>query len=40
MKPTPLPPYPKLIDRIEYALQWLICWAIIDIPGHPMISGM
>jgi hypothetical protein len=29
-----------VIDRIEYALQWLICWAIIDIKGHPMVSGL
>jgi hypothetical protein len=25
---------------VEYALQWLICWAIIDIKGHPMVSGL
>jgi hypothetical protein len=40
MKPTPLPPNPKLIDRVEYTLQWLVCWAIIDIRGHPMVSGL
>ena len=36
MKPIPLPPNPKLIDRVEYALQW----AVVDIKGHPMISGL
>ena len=40
MKPTPLPPNPKLIDRVEYALQWSVCWMIVDIKGHPMVSGL
>ena len=40
MKPTPLPPNPKLIDRIEHALQWSLCWVIVDIKGHPMVSGL
>ena len=40
MKPTPLPPNPKLIDRIEHALQWALCWMIVDIKGHPMVSGL
>ena len=40
MKPTPLPPNPKLIDRVEYALQWSTSWLIVDIKGHPMISGI
>jgi hypothetical protein len=40
MKPTPLPPNPKLIDRVEYALQWSVSWMIVDIKGHPMISGL
>ena len=40
MKPTPLPPNPKLIDRIEYGLQWALCWVIVDIKGHPMVSGI
>jgi hypothetical protein len=38
MKPTPLSPNPKLINRIEYPLEWLISKAIIDIPGQPIIS--
>jgi hypothetical protein len=38
MKPTPLPPNPRLLDHVEHALQWLFCWLIVDIPGHPMIS--
>jgi hypothetical protein len=38
MKPIPLPPNPKLIGRYRYGLQWLFCWLIVDIPGHPMIS--
>jgi hypothetical protein len=40
MKPTPLPPNPKLIDRVEYVLQWSASWMIIYIPGHPMVSGL
>jgi hypothetical protein len=40
MKPTPSPPNPKLIDRVEYALQWAASWIIVDIKGHPMISGL
>jgi hypothetical protein len=40
MKPTPLPPSPRLLDHVEHALQWLFCWLIVDIPGHPMISGL
>ena len=40
MKPTPLPPNPKLIDRVEYALQWAASWIIVDIKGHPMVSGL
>ena len=36
----PLPPNPKLIDRVEYALQWSACWMIVDIKGHPMVSGL
>jgi hypothetical protein len=40
MKPTPLPPHPKLIDRVEYGLQWAVLWAVVDIKGHPMVSGI
>ena len=40
MKPTPLPPEPKVIDRIEYALQWLVSWVVVDIKDHPAISGL
>jgi hypothetical protein len=40
MKSIPLPPNPKLIDRVEYALQWSVLWAVVDIKGHPMISGL
>jgi hypothetical protein len=39
LKPTPLPSNPTLADRIEYALQWLTGWMIINIPDHPCISG-
>jgi hypothetical protein len=40
LKPTPLPQNPTFIDRLEYRIQWLISWLVIDIPGHPCISGM
>jgi hypothetical protein len=40
LKPTPLPPTPTFIDRLEYGLQWLVSWLVIDIPGHPCISGL
>jgi hypothetical protein len=35
-----LPPNPKLIERVEYALQWSLSWMIVDIKGHPMVSGL
>jgi hypothetical protein len=37
--PTPLPPTPKFIDRIEYGLQWLASWLIIYSPTHPCATG-
>jgi hypothetical protein len=40
LKPTKLPPHPTFLDRLEYGLQWLVGWFIIDIPGHPLTSGM
>jgi hypothetical protein len=40
LKPTPLPQNPTAIDRLEYGIQWLLSRIIIDIPGHPCISGM
>jgi len=40
MKPSPLPPNPNLLDREEYALQWLVNLVVIDIPGRPCISGL
>ena len=40
MKPNPLPPNPTFLDRLEYALQWLISWVIVDIKGHPAVSGL
>jgi hypothetical protein len=39
-KPTRLPPNPTFIDRLEYGLQWLASWLVIDIPAHPCVSGM
>jgi hypothetical protein len=40
MKPIPLPPDPKLIDRAAHALRSLLCWAIIYWPERPMLSGL
>jgi hypothetical protein len=40
LKPTKLPSNPTFLDRLEYGLQWLVGWFVIDIPGHPLISGM
>jgi len=40
MKPNPLPSNPKLLDRVEYALQSLLCWAIVYWPARPMLSGL
>lgn len=40
LKPTPLPPNPTFLDCLEYALQWVISWLVIDIPDHPCISGL
>jgi hypothetical protein len=40
MKPSPLPPNPKLLDRLEHALRWVLWRFIIDLPGHPLLSGI
>jgi hypothetical protein len=40
IKPTPLPANPKLVQRLEYALQWLISWVTVDIEGYPALSGI
>jgi len=40
MKPTPLPPNPKISHRVEYVLQWLTSWMIIDLKGRPMLGGI
>ena len=40
VKPTPLPLNPTLLDRLEYALQWLFSRFIIEPRGHPMLAGL
>jgi hypothetical protein len=40
LKPTKLPPNPTFLARLEYALQWLVSWFIVDIPGLPLLSGL
>jgi hypothetical protein len=40
MKPNPLPPNPKFSDRLEHVLQVLSSWAIINLRGKPMLSGL
>jgi hypothetical protein len=40
MKPTPLPPDPDWTDRVEYFLQQLTSWALIELPGKPVLSGL
>ena len=40
LRPMPLPADPDLLDRLEYAMQWLISWFVVDIEGHPTVSGM
>jgi hypothetical protein len=40
MKPAPLPPNPKLLDKVEHFLQTLTGWMIINVPGRPMLSGL
>jgi hypothetical protein len=39
LKPSPLPPNPTFLDRLEHGLQWLVSWFIIHDPDHPFISG-
>jgi hypothetical protein len=40
MKPTPLPPHPKFIDRIEHAIESSFCWTFVDFKGRPVLSGL
>jgi hypothetical protein len=40
MKPTPLPPNPTFLDRLEYGLEWLFCRFIIEPRGRPMLAGL
>ena len=40
LKPTPLPANPKWFDRLEYILQWSLQWFVIQIDGHPCVSGI
>lgn len=40
MKPTPLPPNPTWLDRIEHALQWVTSWTIVDLEGKSALSGV
>jgi hypothetical protein len=39
-KPIPLPPEPDILDWLEYGLQWLVSWFVIEIENHPVVSGM
>jgi hypothetical protein len=38
--PNPLSPNSTFLDRVEYALQWIIGLAIVDLKGKPCLSGM
>jgi len=38
-KPKPLPSRPRIVDRIEYALQWISYSLSIKVEGKPSISG-
>jgi hypothetical protein len=40
LKPDPLPPGASLLDRLEYALQWLVWVTVIHLPGKPALSGL
>ena len=39
LKPK-LPPDPRLLDRIQYGLQWFVSRLIVEIPGKPILSGV
>jgi hypothetical protein len=39
LKSKPLPPRPSLLDRIEYAMQWLIRILTIRLDDKPALSG-
>jgi hypothetical protein len=40
LKPQPLPTGAGIMRRIEYALQWIISWVIINVEGYPILSGL
>jgi hypothetical protein len=40
MKPEPLPAGAGIMRRIEYALQWIFSWVIINVGGYPILSGL
>lgn len=39
LKPAALPSDPDIINYVEFGFQWLLSWLVIDIEGHPCISG-
>jgi hypothetical protein len=40
LKPKPLPPDPRFLNRLEYGLQWLV-WKLVVPPGHhPVLNGL
>jgi hypothetical protein len=40
LKPETLPTDPDILDYLEHGFQWLISWVVINIEGHPCVSGM
>jgi hypothetical protein len=40
LKPNPLPPRARILDRLEWVLQWFAYLVVIDIPDKPALSGL
>jgi hypothetical protein len=40
LKPRPLPPCAGMLSRLEYVLQLMVYWIVIDIPGKSAVSGL
>jgi len=40
LKPEPLPAGASIMRRIEYALEWIISWVVIQVDGYPVLGGL
>jgi hypothetical protein len=40
LKPKPLKPNAKVLDRVEYLFQWLVWKLVVNRPEYPGLSAM